>query len=587
MANSLVKLTLESNQYEKGLRQAQKSWDQFTKGIGLSVSKFTAVGAAITAVSGALKVANDAFNSSRNLVDEWGRTMQSAEAIYGAFINTLNTGNFSGFFENMGRISQAARDAYDAVSDLQLLNAYNSGKMQSARTGLTGSIADFRSGDATADDVKAAAEVLKAQLRERKDAELKSLAKTVDEEAAKWNMDGNVLSNALKEDFSDFMNRMNGNLKESYSGRSVIPMFNMGTVAGAMSGRYSGTQVIKTPSTNDEKLADFARRATPELIEKLRKYEVMSDATEEEIKQIDKQVTRMLGKADKGSKGVKGGGGGGTTTAKVEMTELQQNQAKINLLTQEYVTLGDITTQQARDRKEAIQQEIHTLDTRNNKLKLYAEQAQGKLQGGDIQTSSLGNTQSFSDKSFMNIGAGLSDEVMQKVKVLQQSGISASEAWKRAGTAVGLFGSAISAIKDPAAQVAATVAQAIASIALAYSQALAEDQSTKPNIFAFLAASAAAMVSMVTTIAQIRSSTSGYAQGGIVDGNSYSGDNIPIMANAGELVLTKAAQASLANHLEGGGMSGLGPSRISGEQIYITLNRYLKRSGQGELMTWG
>lgn len=590
MANSLVKLTLESNQYEKGLRQAQKQWDQFTKGIGLSVSKFTAVSAAVTAVTGALKVANDAFNSSRNLVDEWGRTMQSAEAIYGAFINTLNTGNFSGFFENMGRISQAARDAYDAVSDLQLLNAYNSGKMQSARTGLTGSIADFRSGDATADDVKAAAEVLKAQLRERKDAELKSLAKTVDEEAAKWNMDGNVLSNALKEDFSDFMNRMNGNLKESYSGRSVIPMFNMGTVAGAMSGRYSGTQVIKTPSTNDEKLADFARRATPELIEKLRKYEVMSDATEEEIKQIDKQVTRMLGKADKGSKGVKGGGGG-TTTAKVEMTELQQNQSKINLLTQEYVTLGDVTTQQARDRKEAIQQEIHALDTRNNKLKLYAEQAQGKLQGGHVMQSNLGGdsqwSPSMSDKSYLNIGAGLSDEVMQKVKVLQQSGISASEAWKRAGTAVGLFGTAISAIKDPAAQVAATVAQAIASIALAYSQALAEDKPTKTNIFAFIAASAAAMVSMMTTISQIRSATSGYAQGGIVDGNSYSGDNIPIMANAGELVLTKAAQASLANHLEGGGMSGLGPSRISGEQIYITLNRYLKRSGQGELMTWG
>jgi hypothetical protein len=59
------------------------------------------------------------------------------------------------------------------------------------------------------------------------------------------------------------------------------------------------------------------------------------------------------------------------------------------------------------------------------------------------------------------------------------------------------------------------------------------------------------------------------------------------MANAGELVLTKAMQANLANQLEGGGMSGLGPSRISGEQIYITLNRYLKRSGQGELMTWG
>ena len=585
MANSLVKLTLESNQYEKGLRQAQRQWDQFTKGIGLSVSKFTAVSAAVGAVTGALKVAKDAFNSSRAMVDEWGRTMQTAETMYSAFVNTLNTGDFSGFFHNMGNITQAARDAYDAVSDLQLLNAWNMGAMQHARTGLTGSMADFRSGEASADDVKAAAEVLKNQLRERKTAELNALAKSVNEEALKWGMDGETLSNALKENFQEFTNRMHSNLKESYSGRSVIPAFGASsTVAGLMGGYYRGPQVIKTPGTDNERLSDFARRATPELIEKLRKYEVMSDATEEEIKQIDKQVSRMLGKAGKSTK--TGGGGGGTTNLKVEQTELQQNQAKVKALTQEYVTLGDITTQQAIARKEAIQQEIHVLDTRNNKLKLYAEQAQGKLQGGDVQATGLGSTQSFSDKSFMNIGAGLSDEVMQKVKVLQQSGLSTAEAWKRAGTAIGLFGSAISAIKDPAAQVAATVAQAVASIALAYSQALAEDQPTKTNIFAFIAASAAAMVSMVTTIAQIHSAT-GYAHGGLVDGSSYSGDNVPIMANAGELVLTKAMQANLANQLEGGGMSGLGPSRISGEQICITLNRYLKRSGQGELMTWG
>ena len=38
---SVVKLTLESNQYEKGMRQAQKSWNDFTKGIGMSMSKFT------------------------------------------------------------------------------------------------------------------------------------------------------------------------------------------------------------------------------------------------------------------------------------------------------------------------------------------------------------------------------------------------------------------------------------------------------------------------------------------------------------------------------------------------------------------
>ena len=583
MANSLVKLTLESNQYEKGMRQAQKSWNDFTKGIGMSMSKFTAVGAAVGVVTGALKVAKDAFNQSRDMVDEWGRTMQSAETIYSAFTNTLNTGDFSGFFNNMSNIVQAARNAYDAVSDLELLNAWNQGAMQHARTGLTGSIADFRAGEASADDVKGAAEVLKNQLRERKKAELNALAEQVNEEALKWGMNGETLSNALKENFTDFSNRMHSNLKESYTGRTVVPMFGMGTVAGAMSGTFSGTKVIKTPGTDEERLSDFARRATPQLIEKLRKYEVMSDATEEEIKQIDKQVSRMLGKAGKSGKSV--GGGGGLKDVKVEQTELQKNQAQINTLTQEYVTLGDVATQQAIARKEAIQGEIHALTQRNNQLKLYAEQAQGKLQGGDVVSSGLGDTQSFADKPFLEIGEGLSDDVMEKVKLFQQSGISSAEAWKRAGTAIGLFGSALSAIKDPAAQVAATVAQAIATVALAYSQSLAEDQGTKSNIWAFIAAAAAATISMVTTIASIHSAT-GYAHGGIVDGNSFSGDNVPIMANAGEVVLTKAMQSNLANQLDGAGLQGLGPSSVSGEQIYVVLNRYTRRSGKGELVTW-
>ncbi|MBP3756802.1 MAG: hypothetical protein J6I61_05905, partial [Prevotella sp.] len=355
------------------------------------------------------------------------------------------------------------------------------------------------------------------------------------------------------------------------------------------------TGVWREMEENEKKEFEFARalnQLNDEQIQATQALGKQAEMLDEAVWNQNRAYNRLAGNNARSKAGGSGSGGGGkTTNIKTEQTELQQNQAKINLLTQEYVTLGDITTQQARDRKEAIQQEIQVLKSRNNQLKLYAEQAQGKLQGGHVMQSNLGGdsqwSPSMSDKSYLNIGAGLSDEVMQKVKVLQQSGISASEAWKRAGTAVGLFGSAISAIKDPAAQVAATVAQAIASIALAYSQALAEDKPTKTNIFAFIAASAAAMVSMVTTISQIRSATSGYAQGGIVDGNSYSGDNIPIMANAGEVVLTKAMQANLANQLEGGGMSGLGPSRISGEQIYITLNRYLKRSGQGELMTWG
>ena len=574
MANSLVKLTLESNQYEKGLRQAQKQWDQFTKGIGLSVSKFTAVGAAITAVSGALKVAKDAFFKNEQQLDEWGRTVEASKSLYSGFLNAINNGDISGFLSNINNITQAARDAYDALDELSTFNAFNQIQTQKARTGFTEAMAGFRMGEGSKESVQEAAKAYQDELRTRMEKEKEAYSQAVRKIAAERGVPWGNLEQALTGKYGDYEE-----LKKTMpSGKQLKFM---------PGGMFGGSTAVEVPLavTAQEKMGEALRQLNDTELRELQALGAQAQRTGEEIAQIDKQMARVLNARSKAG-GSGSGGGGKTTNIKTEQTELQQNQAKVNALTQEYVTLGDVATQQAIARKEAIQGEIHALTQRNNQLKLYAEQAQGKLQGGDIQTSSLGNTQSFSDKSFMNIGAGLSDEVMQKVKVLQQSGINAGEAWKKAGTAIGLFGSAISAIKDPAAQVAATIAQAVASIALAYSQALAKDQPTKSNIWAFIAASAAAMVSMMTTISQIHSAT-GYAQGGIVDGNSYSGDNIPIMANAGELVLTKADQASLANHLENNGMSGLGPSRISGEQIYITLNRYLKRSGQGELMTWG
>ena len=59
------------------------------------------------------------------------------------------------------------------------------------------------------------------------------------------------------------------------------------------------------------------------------------------------------------------------------------------------------------------------------------------------------------------------------------------------------------------------------------------------------------------------------------------------MVSSGELILNKAQQGVLAAELgERGGGGGYTPSHVSGEQIYIVLNRYLKRSGQGELLTW-
>ena len=82
---------------------------------------------------------------------------------------------------------------------------------------------------------------------------------------------------------------------------------------------------------------------------------------------------------------------------------------------------------------------------------------------------------------------------------------------------VGSIGDAFNAIEDPAAKVAGTVMQAIASIALGYAQATVQATSMGP--WAWVAFAATGLATMLSTISAIHSST-GYAEGGMIKGNS-------------------------------------------------------------------
>ena len=80
-----------------------------------------------------------------------------------------------------------------------------------------------------------------------------------------------------------------------------------------------------------------------------------------------------------------------------------------------------------------------------------------------------------------------------------------------------------------------------------------------------------------------------HAANGYVPGNTYSGDQIPAMLNAGEVVLNRSQQGVLAASLQAVGQSGEGGGGgkpyVSGEMIWLGLNNYLNRSGRGEIVT--
>jgi hypothetical protein len=78
-----------------------------------------------------------------------------------------------------------------------------------------------------------------------------------------------------------------------------------------------------------------------------------------------------------------------------------------------------------------------------------------------------------------------------------------------------------------------------------------------------------------------------HAAGGVVAGTTFSGDQIPALLNAGEVVLNRAQVGNLAEQLEDNNNQGGigGTPYVTGEQIYLGLNNYLKGAGLGQIVT--
>lgn len=323
-----------------------------------------------------------------------------------------------------------------------------------------------------------------------------------------------------------------------------------------------------------------------------------------------------------------GGGGSGTTAV---VTEEQALSKQVQSLTEEYVHASD-------ERREAIRKEIADLQQEIKTIQELKLEAQGKgkmkpneeilakansmkgisvLSGMDdlsripvqitspleamnkeLERTSQLMKNAASPEEWQVLNAHL-EQVKANIDSFKGSGAAgglskgakdATKGWQEAAGAISSVGSALQQVEDPSVKIAGIVAQAIANIALAFSKADIKEGSSG-NIWTWIAATATGVATMVSTIASIKSATSGYAEGGIVKGTTYSGDQIfagEAMVNAGELVLNKAQQGNLATALRDnrGGGGGVELARVSGEQIYVAMNNFLRRSGRGELVTW-
>ena len=179
----------------------------------------------------------------------------------------------------------------------------------------------------------------------------------------------------------------------------------------------------------------------------------------------------------------------------------------------------------------------------------------------------------------INLETGGISNVSKSVKDLTKSAQVTAQV-------VGSIGKAFNEIEDPAAKVAGTIAEAIAQIALGYATATTQAASAGP--WTWIAFAATGLATMIASINAIKSSTKGFAEGGIVPGNSFN-DQLRTSdygISSGELILNRAQQGNIASQLtsiERGTQSST--PYVDGEKIFLGINNFLRRSGKGEIVT--
>lgn len=643
-ATSIIRLSLESNQYEQGLRGAKRQFEDFTASIGINMKKMTAyglaAGAAASAINGLTSAISEAFTEGNRMAKEMEGVRAAfkrldqpnllnnlREATHGT-VNDLELmkqavkfDNFNLSLEQMGTfLAFAKQQAKDTGQDVgYLVDSIVTGLGRKSlpildNLGLSAEEIRNRMKE-TGDMTTAVAEIIQERM-----AAAGGYVETASDRATKATVDLENAMTSLGETFAPLVGASDSLWNSIKIGAinalntAVRPLIQALAEAGAlgpgarstagfnnlggnskvdrMIGRLGNGKSAGAYSIYKQQLAEFDRyinnkqfqiaafgndnsgiaqsaktRLKTELDGALRmREEYIRRAQELHNKVVSPQVGG-------GSSSGSGGGGGGKTFDPASIA-FNADKAALAAFKPEDVT-GPSQAWEAytSSMASAFEEPLSPLQQLNKEL---AEMKANLDNAPDTQSYQQGlSLIAEKEKEIAKIKGETKTEDIAK---------DTEDAWKGAASAMAQVGSAMASIEDPAAKTASLVMQAIATVAQAFSQALSKDKTTTGNIWAFIAASVASTASMIGMISSIHSAT-GYAQGGIVDGRSYSGDNIPILANAGEVVLTRAMTSNLASQLENNGLSNLNlTASVSAEQIRFVLNTNGRRTGRGEFV---
>ncbi len=567
-AQTIVKLTAETNDYEKKMRAANKSFSDFMKGVGLSPAKLNMMAVAVGAMTTALKVAKDAFKQNESSVDEWGRTVEATKSVYNSFLHAINNGDFSGFISGINNVISKAKEAYNALDELNtrmtIINPERA-KLQARQTELRATIrrsgADSAAGKAAQQELTSLEPKLEAAFRTESKLNRNAFEALVKQKLA----DANIVLDKSSYDFlmrtfssdADFM-RMKQNARGSL--RTEFRNYKNNGTNTLVSGGY--TQKVDDRNIN-QKLLDLF---TDEWRNANSNYLTAAFNAQGAAASTLLGNARYLNGGRGGGRGGRGGGGGGVTNAITYAADsIAAQEALVSELTKKWKEAGAAVRDDYLKQLNEAQWKLDDMKNPQSRPMLAAPSDMMAALAGKGVEEKVTVPQEALDKIAEKVAKAMAgpegtplNEVMgnmasgmsQVVNGMEQLGIDIPDGIK----------SAIGAIQG-----VSTILTGIATTLLAIEALSAAD----------------------TIIPFARGGIIPRAAGGyFVGGRNFSSDITPIMANAGELVLNRAQQGVLAQQLSNNHLSNMHLSAsLTGETITLAVNAHNRRVGRGEVAT--
>ena len=544
--------------------------DSFAGKLGLNITQLTKFGSVAGVATTALKVAKDAFFQSESNIDEWGRTVKGAEGAYNVFLDTLNNGNWSNFFDNLSKAIQGGRDLYDVFDRLGSIKSNNAAAIAIVQQEIAQLRLAKQQGENVDAQLKAAtarlAELQKQSINAGKAAGTKSAFEVV--RSGVNSVGGAHINDAtINYAVGRIMKYGQSEFDKYKYNRDVLYQRGLKTVVTPGVGWDSQGN----PNPNTSRQVFDINLLTKE---QQKQYALAQAITEGETRiqkgiaayaQAVQEGTASAREEFKGNRyalqGSGGGGKGGGGGANIEEAILRGWQNALNKsntmvdgfhATSQPSEIWQTLAKQAEEAADPLKDLTEAFKALNDSEGDTGKD--NKPSKNDKTTeeriSKLGSGLSAMASGLKAMGIELPDEINQLINIIQ----GVSSIIQGANAVISVF-SNTAMTANTAALIANTAALQVASTT---------------NLIPFFARGGVV-----------------HAAGGIVAGNTYSGDQIPAMLNAGEVVLNRAQTGNLASQLQGNGMKNLNIRLAArGTSLIAVIDNTLKATGKGELATW-